>query len=81
MKLFTILFTLSFCSCFELDPSNLADDTRVNRLVSQKRRSGGIFQLDPSTELVMEYPPGSGRYTCVLADQNLHSFRFDFFMI
>merc|ERR1712013_178308 len=44
-----------------IPPSSLADDTLVNRLLSEKRRTGGLRQVDRNTELVAEHPPGSGR--------------------
>ena len=45
-----------------IPPPSLADDTLVNRLLSEKRRTGGLRQVDRNTELVAEHPPGSGRY-------------------
>merc|ERR1719232_1422975 len=44
-----------------IPPPSLADDTLVNRLLSEKRRTGGLRQVDRNTELVAEHPPGSGR--------------------
>merc|ERR1712013_254442 len=44
-----------------IPPPSLADDTLVNRLLSEKRRTGGLRQVDRNTELVTEHPPGSGR--------------------
>merc|ERR1712013_157171 len=46
-----------------IPPPSLADDTLVNRLLSEKRRTGGLRQVDRNTELVTEHPPGSGRST------------------
>merc|ERR1719233_457164 len=44
-----------------IPPPSLAGDTLVNRLLSEKRRTGGLRQVDRNTELVAEHPPGSGR--------------------
>ena len=65
MKLATILFCLSLCTGLEVKPPNLADDTFVNTLVSQKRKSGGFVQLHHQTELVAEHPIGSGRQSII----------------
>merc|ERR1711972_170383 len=44
-----------------LRPPSLAEDTLVNKLLSQNREKGGLNQLEPETELVSEHPHGSGR--------------------
>merc|ERR1711970_785523 len=44
-----------------IPPPSLAGDTLVNKLLSEKRRTGGLRQVDRNTELVAEHPPGSGR--------------------
>eukprot|EP00090_Calanus_glacialis_P016780 TRINITY_DN26252_c0_g1_i1.p1 TRINITY_DN26252_c0_g1~~TRINITY_DN26252_c0_g1_i1.p1 ORF type:complete len:114 (-),score=24.85 TRINITY_DN26252_c0_g1_i1:67-408(-) len=65
MKLATLLFCFSLCTGLEVKPPNLADDTFVNTLVSQKRKSGGFVQLHHQTELVAEHPIGSGRVVVI----------------
>ena len=45
-----------------IPPPSLAGDTLVNRLLSEKRRTGGLRQVDRNTELVAEHIPGSGSY-------------------
>ena len=47
------------------NPPSLAGDTRVNTLLSLNAKHGGLRRLDPSSELVREHPPGSGRWVTV----------------
>merc|ERR1711971_1070864 len=58
----TILLLLTLSSCQEwASPPSLADDTLVNTILSEKRKSGGLSLIHQNTELVAEHPPGSGR--------------------
>merc|ERR1711971_682366 len=58
----TILLLLTLSSCQEwASPPSLADDTLVNNILSEKRKSGGLSLIYQNTELVAEHPPGSGR--------------------
>ena len=75
MRLATILFCLSLCTGLEVRPPSLADDTFVNTLVSQKRKSGGFVQIHHQTELVAEHPIGSGRY-CIITIMSKDIVRF-----
>ena len=57
--IFILSCLLASCDCQE-NPPSLADDTRVNTLLSLNAKHGGFRRLDPSSELVREHPPGSG---------------------
>jgi len=58
------LVLLSFAvipSKSQLRPYSIANDIRVNTLLSSQDRLAGVRRLAPSTELVREEPAGSGR--------------------
>merc|ERR1719242_1315131 len=44
----------------QLRPYSIANDIRVNALLSSQDRLAGVRRLAPSTELVREEPAGSG---------------------
>jgi len=57
-----ILFSFAVLPCTsQLRPYSIANDIRVNALLSSQDRLAGVRRLAPSTELVREEPVGSGR--------------------
>jgi len=57
----TLLSFAVFPGKSQLRPYSLANDIRVNTLLSSQDRLAGVRRLAPSTELVREEPVGSGR--------------------
>ena len=72
MILIPFLASLLFSCHSQANPPSLSGDTRVNKLLTLNAKRGGLRRLDPSSELVRELPPGSGRWEawCILYTYN-----------
>eukprot|EP00092_Neocalanus_flemingeri_P002044 GFUD01002182.1.p1 GENE.GFUD01002182.1~~GFUD01002182.1.p1 ORF type:complete len:175 (-),score=44.08 GFUD01002182.1:161-685(-) len=77
-KLVSLLTLLPLLACLldssagQANPPSLADDTLVNTLLSISSKRGGFRRLDPSSELVMELPPGSGRVVTISDEESIN---------